>query len=347
MLDRRQPRPALFSLAVIILAACGDAAAAQPGERIARIVEAYGGEEALSRVQQMESEWVGYSIGRHQSRYTDPPYDRLPVRNWSAFDFATGRSVVDSIGTYPGELNFGTRAINNGRRRMTLNTIAGIYVEGGMYSHEGMVASATNRMPWLLVRDMAAHPGQSFYSRGGATIMTTRDKEGFLRRLLSRAWGEHPAVTDAWFRFIEEPRLVLEDGSNRLDIHVYADAPHSENMLVGYLPSSGLLYTCDIFIGWIGEAVQGASYGTRHLAEFVSRRQAGGDLGPVKDYATCHGRPYSAAEFSRMIGTERAIVTLPGNDRWPSATWFQHYGLDDGTTGDPRRRHVVDRPGLQ
>ncbi|NWG93268.1 MAG: hypothetical protein HXY21_12310, partial [Parvularculaceae bacterium] len=83
----RHAKQALFSVAVVILADFGSAASAEPSDRIARIISAYGGEEALERVHQMESEWAGYSIGRYQSRHTDPPYDRLPVRNWSAFDF--------------------------------------------------------------------------------------------------------------------------------------------------------------------------------------------------------------------------------------------------------------------
>jgi glyoxylase-like metal-dependent hydrolase (beta-lactamase superfamily II) len=524
-----------FSAVIMVLALWADSALAQSSDRVARIVDAYGGGAALARVQQIEAEWVGYSIARYQSRHADAPYDRLPVRNWSAFDFATERSVVDSIGNYPGELNFGTRAINDGSRRLTLNTIAGLYVEGGMYSHSGMAASAKNRMPWMLVRDMAAHPEQfapaarrlhrgivydvlrhaetdilvhpetsliygvfsrgenmtdveidvartythyfkhegvminrrhqvwnnddvvtdlelhnvdfnrpidahlaipegfvrvktldgydgddamirplgggaflagagetrilyvefddhfvaveagdmpeyteatynamrrhmgdkplryiipthhhddhaaaiHFYSRAGAAVLTTRDKEGFMRRLLSRAWGDHPPVLDARFRFIDVSRLVLEDKKNRLEIYVVPDAPHSENMLVAYLPSREFLYTCDIFIGWAGEARQGASYGARHLARWVAARQADKSIGPIRKYGTCHGRPYSAAEFGRMIGAERTIVTLPGNESWPSATWFRRYGLGDDTIGVPRRETVIKNPALQ
>lgn len=415
---------------------------AQAPERAARIVEAYGGATALSRVTQAETEWAGYFIARYQSRHADPPYNRVPIRSWSAIDFAAGRSVIDTISTYPGELNLGLRVINDGARGWTLNTISRLYAEGAMFSHQGLVETSRNRMPWMLVREMAAdpsgfeeagarplrgvtydlirrgettlwvHPETSlihavswreesladseidvmrtytdyfehegvmvnrryqhwakgeatiehelyavrfnqpvdgylrvpeafervptidgyngvteigverigdgiflagdgetrvlyvefddhfvameagglpdyaertynamrrymrnkplryiipthhhddhavavhFYARIGATILTTRDKEGFLRRLLARAWGEAPPVTNAAFRFIDEPRLVLEDRTNRLEVHVYQDAPHTENMLVGYLGRNGTLYSCDVFIGWIGD----------------------------------------------------------------------------------------------
>ena len=493
---------------------------AQAGDRVARIVEAYGGAAALGRVAQAETEWGGYFMGRYQSRRADPPYDRLPVRSWLAFDLAAEKSVIDGIGTFPGELNLGWRDINDGSRGWTLNTISRIYAEGSMHSHEGLVGMATNRMPWLLVRKMIGSPGEfkadgtrvlrgvtydllrhgestlwvhpetslihamswreesmvdvevdvmriytdyfehegvmvnrrqiawagdevtndlelhsvrfnhpvddhlripdgfvqvpslngyngvseigieqigrgvflagdgetrvlyvefddhfvameaggmpeyaeqtyeamrphmgskplryiipthhhddhavaiHFYARVGATILTTRDKEGFMRRLLARAWGDAPPVTNARFRFIDGSRLVLEDSTNRLEVHVYGDAPHTEDMLVGYVGREDTLYTCDVFIGWIGDVRQGASHGAQHLARWVATGQASGALGPVRDYASCHGRAYSASEFQRLLAMKRSIVTLPGNEAWPSSNWFDRYGLSDDT----------------
>lgn len=511
----------------IALWAAGTAEAQTPAaDRVARIVEAYGGGAALNRIAQVETDWAGYYVARYQSRRADPPYDRVPVRSWSAIDFAAGRSVIDSISTYPGELNLGLRVINDGPRRWTLNTIARLYAEGAMFSHEGLVETSRNRMPWMLVREMAGNPaaiqpagrralrgitydllrrgettiwvhpetslihavswreenmvdadievmrtysdyfehegvminrrqqtwangeptvGHSlhsvrfnrpidsylrvpegfarvptldgyngvteigverigdgvflagdgetrvlyvefddhfvameaggmpdyaertydamrphmrgkplryiipthhhddhavavhFYARIGAAILTTRDKEGFMRRLLARRWGDAPAVTDARFRFIDGDRLVLEDGTNRLEVHVYEDAPHTENMLVGYLGRDATLYTCDVFIGWIGEVRQGASYGARHLSRWIAARRAAGALGPVRNYASCHGRIYPAADFQRMLATGRTIVTLPSGEAWPSARWFERYGLGDDTARDPLR----------
>ena len=504
-------------------------------ERVARITEAYGGAAALTRVAQVETDWVGYFMGRYQSRHTDPPYDRLPIRSWSALDLVAGRSVVDSISTYPGELNLGRRAINDGPHRWTLNTISRLYTEGtgAMFSHDGLVEASRNRMPWMVVREMIANPGEfeaagtravrgntydlirrgeitylvhpetsliyaaswregsmvdvesevmrtytdyfehegvivnrrtqawangevttghelhsirfnqpldqyvrvpdgflqvasldgyngvteigverigdgvflagdgetrvlyvefddhfvameaggmpdytertydamrphmgskplryiipthhhddhavavHFYTRIGATILTTRDKEGFMRRLLARSWGDSPPVTNARLRFIDGSRLVFEDRRNRLEVHVYEDAPHTENMLVGYLGRDETLYSCDVFIGWTGDVRQGASHGGRHLSRWIAARREAGMLGPVRNYATCHGRPYSAAEFDRMLATERTIVTLPTNAAWPTATWFERYGLSDDTArSSPRLRAQPQR----
>lgn len=507
----------LLALFSVTLGACAYAA---PSERMARIIDAYGGAAALSRVTQVETEWAGYFVARYQSRRADPPYDRLPIRSWSAVDFSAERSVADSISTYPGELNLGFRSINDGARQWSLNTIARLYTKGSEVPHQGVVEMMRNLMPWMLVREMISNPGAfepagtralrgitydllrregmtvwvhpetslihavswredsmvdveidvmrtytdyfehegvminrrqqawandevtrdyelhsvrfnqpldkymripdgfvavptlggyngvtqigverigngvflagdgetrvlyvefddhfvameaggmpdyaeqtykamqphmgkkplryiipthhhddhaiaiHFYTRVGATILTTRDKEAFMRRMLARAWGDAPPQPNAKFRFIDGPRLVLEDKASRLEIHVLRDGSHTENMLVGYLDREDTLYTCDIFIGWIGDVRQGASHGARHLARWVAASQASGMLGPIRTYPSCHGRAYSAAEFERMLATERMISTLPSGEAWPSASWFERYGLSDDT----------------
>ena len=508
---------------------------AQVSERLAAIIEAYGGAEALTEVETMEAEWVGYFIGRYQSRYTEPPYDRLPVRNWTAIDFESEHAVVDSISTWPGELNMGSRTII-GDESWTLNTISRIYTDGVWHGYRSNLNSTAARMPFVLVRNMMGNPqafsvtgthlhrgitydvvdyngltfwvhpetsliyaylsrggnmtdgeveimrtythyfeydgvmvnrryqiwtdvdetsdmelysidfhppmdsymqvpegfeyveimdgyngvleieveevgrgaylagnGETrilyveledsfvameaggmpdyaaetyaamepymngkplryiipthhhddhavavhFYARAGASVLTTRDKEGFLRRLLARTWGEHGPVEDAEFTFLDETVLDLSDEVGEFTVLVYQDAPHTENMLVGYLPEARLLYTCDIFIGWVGEEnSQGAPYSARHLAVWVAARQAAGEIGEVDTYASCHGRAYSAEDFAAMLEQERQVVTMPGNEAWPTATWFERFGLSDDTVGNPRRAGAIETPAL-
>lgn len=509
---------------ILVLAPCGAEARTDVSTPLTRIVTAYGGAPALEAIDQVEGEWVGYFMGRYQSRRADPPYDRMPIRTWTALDLETGRSVFESISAYPGELNLGLRIVNDGPRQWTMNTISRIYVDGAMHSHDQLVELARNRMPWMAARDMIRAPGEfepagtrtlrgiaydeirrgritylvhpdtalihaavwreddlvetgveimrtytdyaaldgvmvnrkvqawsngellmahvfkdaafnrpidphlglpegflkvasldgyngvaeieverlgngvflagggdtrvlyvefedhfvameagglpdyvervyeamrphmggkplryiipthhhddhavgvHFYTRIGAMVLTTRDKEGFLRRLLARSWGHAAADPNAPFRFIDTSVLALQDDRNRLDVHVYADAPHSENMLVGYLGESDTLYTCDVFIGWTGEVRQGASYGARHLAQWIAAKQADGALGPVRRYVTCHGRAYTAEEFDRMLALERTVVTLPGNEVRPTARWADRHGLVDDTTPAP------------
>ena len=180
-----------------------------------------------------------------------------------------------------------------------------------------------------------------YYARIGAGILTTQDKEGFLRKLLARTWGEHGPVEDATFEFIDGDHLRLGAGDNAFDIFVWPEAPHAENMIVGYHPQSKSLFTGDLYIAWAvpegGAVRQGASYSTRALDRWVRARQRAGDLGEIENYIAVHGRPYTRADMQKMLATERTITVLPGNDAWPTASWPARYGLADDTVENPRR----------
>lgn len=523
---------------VVLLAGC-NAAAQQPADALLdEVAAAYGGQQALARIDSFEYEAVGYFIGRYQSRYTEPPYDRLPVRAFAAIDLEHRRSTWDSISTWPGELNMGTRAVVDGDEQWTLNTISRIYTDGAMHGYDSMVSSAAARLPWLLVRrmldnrdrvssgegklvhgihydvlrykdrlDVLVHPrtrliyaidatahdmtdgeimtrrvfshyfdrdgvmlnrryqvwrndvattdaqlvtfrtgidiepylavpdafkrvpsmdgynGQweigvedlgdgiyiagngetrilyveiddyfvaieaggmphyaeetynamrpymngkplryivpthhhddhaiavHFYARIGTTILTTRDKEGFLNRLLATSWDEHGPVENARFEFIEEMKHTLSGKDGTVDLLVYADAPHTENMIVAYVPGKKLLFTADIFIGWAGDEVrQGASYSARHLNKWVDQLQGNKTIGGVDLYVSVHGRAYTREEMNRMLATERTVVTLPANEAWPTASWPARYGLADDTVGTTRRSRSIASPGLK
>ena len=183
-----------------------------------------------------------------------------------------------------------------------------------------------------------------FYARIGATILTTPDKEGFLRKLLKRRWGDEGPVESAEFEFVESTHLRLSDSVNTFDLFVWPDAPHSENMVIGYHPSSESIFTGDFYLGWgvpEGSGVrQGANYGTRELARWIVQRQRSGEIGDVETYLAVHGRALTKAEMQEMLGIERTVISLPGNDAWPTATWPNRYGLHDDTAQNPRRKKV-------
>lgn len=180
-----------------------------------------------------------------------------------------------------------------------------------------------------------------YYARMGATILTTPDKEGFLRKLLARTWGEHGPVEDARFEYISGRHLRMEDDFNAFDIFVWPAAPHSENMVLGYQAGSGSLFTGDFYIGWVspgGEKVrQGAPHGVRQLAHWILARRKEGTMGDVNHYIAVHGRAYDAEEMNRMLATERTVTVLPGNEAWPTASWHERFGLADDTVGKARR----------
>ncbi len=180
-----------------------------------------------------------------------------------------------------------------------------------------------------------------FYARKGATILTTPDKEGFLRKLLARTWGEHGPIENAKFEYMDGRRLRFDDRFNTFEIFAWPDAPHSENMVIGYHPESQSIFTGDFYLGWGspegGGVRQGANYGTRALDRWINERQEAREMGDVENYITVHGRPYSRKEMEEMLSIERTIIALPENEAWPTATWPGRYGLQDDTAQNPRR----------
>jgi hypothetical protein len=136
--------------------------------------------------------------------------------------------------------------------------------------------------------------------------------------------------------------------TNRFDIHVYANSPHSENMLVGYVDPAGVLFSGDTVIGWVqpvpGEVRQGATFAARHLDAWVQQRQQAGEMGEVREYVNVHGLPYSPDEWRQLLATERTFVALPDNTPLPVASWFLDYGLIDDTVHNARRDHLPDIP---
>lgn len=521
-------------LAAILLAGTSPLALAQaqdwtPETLLDRMYEAHGG-DAVDGIRSLEFETVGYFHGRYQSRHTTPPWDLIPIRQYTAIDFESPRAVRDVLSAWPGGLTMGYRSIIDGDTDWHLNTIARFYERGTFNSYNGTMGSVRVRFPVYFVQSLVEDPsrvssiGQEtrsgmdyitlvydagstmyvnpetflidsveyrsanhmvgrevdyrraydnytdiggimvpqrylmwveglpyydlslptvrfntdisrhleipdnfaevaasdaysgqmeigvrevadgvfaagngetqilyvefdeyfvametggfpsyaenvhaamepymdgkplryivpthyhddhlfavhYYARIGATILTTRDKEGYIRELLNRTWDEHGPVTDAAFEYIDGPVRTFADGTNRFDVHVYADAPHTENMLVGYVEGSGILFSGDTVIGWVqpepGIVRQGAPYAALHLDQWVRERQAAGEMGAVSEYVNVHGVPYSPAEWRQMLATERTFTTLPDNEAMPVLTWFERYGLNDNTTSDP------------
>ncbi|MHA7872806.1 MAG: MBL fold metallo-hydrolase, partial [Hyphococcus sp.] len=178
-----------------------------------------------------------------------------------------------------------------------------------------------------------------FYARLGATILTTTDKEGFLRKLLARTWDAHGPVEGAQFEYLQKHHRKLADEHNTFDLFVWPDAPHSENMVIGYHPESRSLFTGDFYLGWgtpeNSGVRQGAGYGARALERWINDRQTAGEMGPVENYIAVHGRPYTREEMEEMLSIERTVVALPDNEHWPTATWPARYGLHDDTAQNP------------
>lgn len=532
----RAMRSGAFALFVLACLPASIAGAAESGDSnpsywIDRSIVAHGGRERIDAIRSIAFELAGYRISRHQSRRTEPPWDRIPVRGFTAVDLEHGWSVRDGVGSYPGGLIFPYRSIIGPDGEWTLDTeqrtrYGGMVMSGAdsvrryasaivtplllrdlddrrhslkmkeatelfgtLYPtladeeadvlfhpvthrihatrttrwdmtragridalriypeyrwHDGIAIPAAvleylpdessfvadhrvtlleidpDISPWLNVPDdfvdavnnphigyanaggiqareisdgvwlagdhgtnvlyvefddyfvaieaggmpgyvedvyeamkphMEGKPlrtvvpthyhddhavGLRFYVDLGATILTTPDKAGYVRELVG-AVDEGALLPKLRFKWIEGDRHRFADDTGTLDVLVYADAPHTENLLVGWLPGSKAVFTADIFIGWgtTPDVRQGGGYGLRHYADWLDRTIEGG-LAGVDWHLPAHGRPYTALEIAGMLGRPRTFVTLPGGAEVDAEDWFRDYGLHDETLSGRR-----------
>ncbi|MEJ8567853.1 MBL fold metallo-hydrolase [Elongatibacter sediminis] len=522
-----------IALAVFIVTSplAGDIAADEAQRLIDAALTAHGGRARLERIESIAFELAGYRISRHQSRRTEPPWDRIPVRGFTAIDLKQGWSVRDGVGSYPGGLVFPYRSIIGPEGEWTLDTgqrtrFGGMVMAGAdavqgyattmmtpllvteladrrdslelaeatelfgtryptvtdgetdvlfhpvthrvhatrtrrwdmtragsidmfrIYpeyrQHEGIAFPAAifeylpdepaftadfrltrlslnpDITPWLnlpgdfadavnnphigygnpggiqtreiadgvwlagdhgtnvlyvefddyfvameaggmpgYVKDVyeAMRPhmkdkplryivpthyhddhavGLRFYTRIGATVLTTPGKAGYLRELVG-AVDDGALLDELRFEWITGQGHRFEDDTGVLDVRVYADAPHTENLLVGWLPRAAAVFTADIFVGWgtTPQIRQGGGFGLRHYAAWLERTVEGG-LDGIDWHLPAHGRPYSANEIAAMLSRPRTFVTLPAGEVVNADDWFQAYGLHDETLSGRR-----------
>ncbi|HKJ15793.1 MAG TPA: MBL fold metallo-hydrolase [Xanthomonadales bacterium] len=171
--------------------------------------------------------------------------------------------------------------------------------------------------------------GMRFYADIGATILTTPEKVGYLLELLAPI-DDGALLDTVKFEFLAGNQRVFADETGELHVLRYASSPHSEDMLVGWLPRMKATFSADIFIGWgnTPEIRQGASYGLRHFINWLEESN-GLDESKIDWHLPVHGRPYTRAEVRQMLDTPKTFVTLPANREQSADDWFEVYGLTD------------------
>ncbi|HEV2881948.1 MAG TPA: MBL fold metallo-hydrolase [Pyrinomonadaceae bacterium] len=76
---------------------------------------AYGGLDALRTIENFTIRHEGHTVHRHQSRRTDPPYERTPLSGTLIVDARRGRFYHDNKGSYPGGFNWHWGLMTNGK----------------------------------------------------------------------------------------------------------------------------------------------------------------------------------------------------------------------------------------
>ncbi|MDX1459920.1 MAG: MBL fold metallo-hydrolase [Xanthomonadales bacterium] len=188
--------------------------------------------------------------------------------------------------------------------------------------------------------------GMRYYARIGATILTTPEKAAYIRTLIDAAADDESTVR-ANFEWLDGGSHVFSDETGHLVVLRYRDAPHTEDMLVGWLPRTGAIFSADIFIGWGGPGSErmGASPGLKHYLAWLDAT-LGDELDRVDQHVPVHGRPFSAEEIKAMSRRPRKFLALPGNRELDASNWYLDYGLFDETTGGRRDRVPRGSPVL-
>ncbi len=106
--------------------------------------------------------------------------------------------------------------------------------------------------------------GVPAYQAEDATVLTVKEHEAVMRA----------AATDAdslKLQFVED-RYVFDDGDRKLEIIDIGPTPHSEHLLVAYLPEEGILFEADHFPNPTNGQMQPAQPVTRRLAEAIDEK---------------------------------------------------------------------------
>ena len=88
----------------------------------------------------------------------------------------------------------------------------------------------------------------------GATILTTPKNKSFFEAMMQAKFISQPdslsrAPRPAKIEIIKDAKFVLTDGKQKLELYNIGLNPHTEEMLIAYLPQNGLVFQADLWHG--------------------------------------------------------------------------------------------------
>jgi dienelactone hydrolase/glyoxylase-like metal-dependent hydrolase (beta-lactamase superfamily II) len=249
----------------------------------------------------------------------DPPFpeDRLrPPRVFARMEDDPPRPVVRELGG-------GLYLI-----RGTYNTVFAVFRDhviaveaplGARYAEEALakIEAAAPGKPIRYVVATHFHydhiAGLPAYAARGASIVTTPDAEGIVRRALSvrHTMSPDPLAGAAVAPRIEtvSGRRVFDDGTNRMELHDVGPTDHVGQLLVAWFPRHRVLYEADV---WdpvsSGQHIAGAD--AARLAERI--RALGLD---VERIIPAHGVPATMRDLERGLAVRAKYAGTAGLGR--------------------------------
>jgi glyoxylase-like metal-dependent hydrolase (beta-lactamase superfamily II) len=178
----------------------------------------------------------------------------------------------------------------------------------GTRAAEGVMREAARLAPGKPIRYVVAThfhddhlAGVRPYIAAGATILTTPHGAGAVREIAAVRKGMFPDTLDLAPRELRVEgivlRRVLQDATQRLEIHEAGPSPHVEQMLVVWIPRAGVLYEADLLdldVAEDGAPMPGTD--TRTFASWLDRVGL-----PVRVIVPAHGRPGNPADLRRAL----------------------------------------------
>lgn len=143
--------------------------------------------------------------------------------------------------------------------------------------------------------------GLRTYIAEGVTVVTTPGNVEFFKRFAVAPFAVQPdtqtkAARAPVFETIRDKKRVFTDGTHTVELYDIGPAPHTNEMVVVWLPKEKILFTGDLFGRYADDSLVPAIEGTRHMATAVGR------LGlPVETIIDVHTRPSTAADLQKAL----------------------------------------------
>jgi len=144
--------------------------------------------------------------------------------------------------------------------------------------------------------------GLRTYIAEGVTVVTTPGNVEFVKRYAAAPFAVQPDTQAKKARApvietIHDKKRVFTDGTHTVELYDIGPAPHTNEMVIAWLPKEKILFTGDLFGRYADDSIVPAIEGTRHLATAIGR------LGlPVETIIDVHTRPSTMADLQKALG---------------------------------------------
>jgi glyoxylase-like metal-dependent hydrolase (beta-lactamase superfamily II) len=172
----------------------------------------------------------------------------------------------------------------------------------GDSASKDVIAKIKEKMPGKPIKYLAVshhhidHAGGArTYIAEGATLVTTKGNQNYFEQLVKSRFTIAPDMLarnpqPLKIEFIENGKRVFTDGVTTIELYDIGTNPHTEEMLVAYLPKEKILFQADLFDDLSGLR----SRTTMQLADWIESKKLA-----VETILPVHGKATTIEEFRR------------------------------------------------